>query len=128
MAVRGHRPIAAVRWIGLALVFMTFAWAPICAAAESGAMDLVDDRGKAIAGELEVCFQAGIRSDCVSGRKARVQVPREFFSVRVEGPDHGPVSVRRQDLKRGPSGDPILVVPRKALLQIGGGPGERLSV
>jgi len=98
----------------------------LCAAAKPWSLRLVDDRGKAITGEMEACFQIGTRSDCVSSRGAPIPVPPEFVSVRVEGPDHGPLSVRRQDLKTPPSGDLILTVPRKALLQIGASPKEHL--
>jgi hypothetical protein len=101
---------------------------PVCAAAKSWSLRLVDDRGKAIDGELEACFQIGIRSDCVSSRGASIPVPPEFVSVRVEGPDHGPISMRRQDLKTQPGGDLILTVPRKVLLQIGTSPKEHLVV
>lgn len=128
MAAQGYPLTTAVRPIGLALVFTAVAFAPLYAAAESPSLRFVDDRGKTIAGELEVCFQIGTRNECVSGRGTPVQMPSEFVSVRVEGPDHGPVSVRRQDLKGELNGTRFLIVPRKALLQIGAGPEERLTV
>jgi hypothetical protein len=114
--------------IAPALLSAAVALGPVYAAARPGPLQLVDDRGKAIAGELEVCFQIGTRSDCVSGRGTPVEVPPEFVSVRVEGPDHGPISVPWQNLKKNSNGDFLLAVPRKALLQISASPEERLNV
>jgi hypothetical protein len=114
--------------IAAALFSAAFALAFSQAVAKPASLRLVDDRGKAVTGKLEVCFQIGTRNDCVTAAGAPVQVPPEFLSVRAEGPDHGPVSAPRQDLKRNPDGDLLLAVPRKALLQIGGSPESRLSV
>jgi hypothetical protein len=112
-----------------ALLVSAIAAKSLQADAKPVGLRLVDDRGKTVAAKLDICFQVGIRNDCISGRAgAPVQVPPEFLSVRVEGPDHGPVSVRRQDLKREPDGGLLLSVPRKALLQIGGSPEDHLSV
>src|SRR3954452_22217282 len=112
--------MAAAYRIGSALLSAPIVLGPIQAAAKSGSLQLADDRGKVIAGELEVCFQVGTRSDCVSWRGAPVEVPPEFVSVRLEGPDHGPISVSRQSLKRDLHGDLLVAVPRKVLLQIAG--------
>src|SRR6478609_4059002 len=112
--------------IVFAVMSLAIAMDSVCAAAKPRSLRLVDDRGKVITGELEVCFQIGTRSDCVPGRGTPVPVPPELLSLRVEGPDHGPVSVRRQDLKLQPDGGLVLTVPRKALLQIGASPKERL--
>ena len=111
-----------------ALLATAITMIPLPAAAKPVSLRLIDDRGKAIAGPLDVCFQIGTRNDCIAGRGEPVQVPPEAVSVRVEGPDHGPVSARRQDLKGERDGGLLLVVPRKALLQVGGSPEERLTV
>ncbi len=125
MTADNRRLKIAVRGVGLVLVAATVtALTSISAAAERELLRFVDDRGQTIAGELEVCFQVGTHSQCVSA--APIQVPLELVSVRVEGPDHGPISVQRQELKRDSRGDLVLAVPRKALLRIGARPSERL--
>jgi len=91
-------------------------------------LQLVDDRGKAITEEVEVCFQAGTRSDCAPSRGARIELPPELVSVRVEGADHGPVSATRQNLRKEPNGDLLLAIPRKALLQVAGSSENNLTV
>src|SRR2546423_463401 len=102
------------RWIVPALLSATAALAPTYAVTKSGFLRLVDDSGQEITGELEICFQIGTRSDCVSWRGAPIEVPHEFVAVRVEGPDHGPVSVP-QNFKKEPNGDLLLAIPRKVL-------------
>jgi hypothetical protein len=92
-------------------------------------LDLVDDRGQAIASPLEACFQVELRTDCkqvVPGEKVRL--PAAFHSLRLEGPGHGPLDLARAELlarvaaapKAG--GEPAgrLAVPRKAVLHIVG--------
>jgi hypothetical protein len=87
-----------------------------------------DDRGQALAAPLDVCFQKETVMDCqpVSGKTATP--PPEFQSVRIEGPNHGPVLLRPMDLKPGPDGYVAVVVPRKADLQVLAEPGPRLTV
>ncbi len=111
-----------------ALILLAVAFAPSHAQARPCFLQLRDDRGKAIAGTVEACFQVGTGQHCVSRAGTHIRVPPELSSLRVEGPDHGPVSVLRQDVKREPNGDLLLVVPRKALLQIDAGPEERLTL
>lgn len=115
-------------WTGCSLLLAVVAAGSLQAQAKPATLRLVDDRGKAIAAPLEVCFQIATRRDCVAGREGAYPVPAEFVSVRVEGPDHGPASVPRQGLKSGPDGDLLLTVPRKALLQISAKSAERLTV
>lgn len=110
------------------LLSAAIALASLPVTAQPVSLQLVDDRGKAIAGPLDVCFQIGTRSDCVLGQGGPVPVPPGAMSVRIEGPDHGPVSARRGDLKKRPDGGLLAVVPRKALLQIAGSPEGHLSV
>ncbi|HEX4966786.1 MAG TPA: carboxypeptidase-like regulatory domain-containing protein [Thermoanaerobaculia bacterium] len=116
--------MAAHRFV-FALLLMTIVLAPNQAAAKES-LRLVDDRGKVITGEVEVCFQIDTRSDCVSGRET-LQSPADFLSLRIEGPNYGPVFLRREELKTDPNGDLRIAVPRKATLQIANSP-ERLSV
>jgi len=116
------------RWIVSTLLSATVALVPAHATTKSRSLQLVDDRGKGIAGEMEICYQIGTRSDCASWRGAPIEVPPEFLSVRVEGPDHGPVSVSLQNFKKEPTGDLLLTVPRKALLQVVGNPEDSLTV
>lgn len=87
-----------------------------------------DDRGQTVADPLEVCFQKGTVMDCqpISGNMAAV--PAEFQSMRVEGPNHGPVLLRPLDLRPKPDGRVTVVVPRKVELEIRAQPGQRLTV
>lgn len=129
MTAHDRRLIMAVRRIGLVLAMTTAtAFASIAAAADTGSLRFVDDRGQPIAGELDVCFQVGTRSQCVAARGTPIRVPPEFVSVRAEGLDHGPVSAPRQELQRESKGDLVLALPRKALLRISASPSQRLTV
>jgi hypothetical protein len=128
MAPKGSALVAAARRVVPVLLSGAIALSPTYAAPRVGSLQLVDDRGKAITGELEVCFQIGTRSDCAPGRASRIEMPPEFVSVRVEGPDHGPVSSPRQNLKKEANGDLRLAVPRKARLQVSGSSEENLTV
>jgi hypothetical protein len=103
-------------------------------------LDLVDDRGQAIASPLEACFQLELRTECKQVAPGEgVRLPAVFNSLRLEGPDHGPLSLARVELlarvtaaapKAG--GEPAgrLAVPRKALLHIAGlhAPGGHLPM
>jgi hypothetical protein len=93
-------------------------------------LELVDDRGQGIASPLEACFQVELRTECkpvVPGEGVRL--PAAFNSLRIEGPDHGPLSLALAELLTRAaavapraSGEPAgrLVVPRKAVLSIAG--------
>src|ERR1700731_3262018 len=80
---------------------------------------LVDDRGKAIVAPLEVCFQLGLRSDCrrVSPGE-EVRTPVSFYGLRIEGAEHGPLDIRREQLAPQPDGSLRIAVARKALLDV----------
>lgn len=88
----------------------------------------VDDLGAAIASDMQVCFQVETRLDCSLSGRAPMDVPPGTASVRVEGPGHGPVSVRREALEAGPDGVAVLKVPRKAFLEVTARAGVRLAV
>ena len=95
------------------------------------ALRLVDDRRQPIHSSLEVCFQVGTRSVCSAlPTGGSIEPPADWASVRVEGPEHGPVSAMRGNLKPGPEGPPVLLVPRKADLEVvtGGKDDHRLAL
>ncbi len=85
-------------------------------------LHLVDDRGKAILSPLDLCFQVELRTDCrsvVPGKEVRIGT--SFYSLRIEGPEHGPVRLRREELKAQDDGSYRIAVPRKARLRIDSG-------
>ena len=80
---------------------------------------LADDRGRAIDSPLEVCFQLETRSDCTQAAPAAtVRVPQVFHGLRIEGADHGPLELRRQDMTAQSDGSYRVTVARKALLSV----------
>ena len=92
-------------------------------------LHLVDDRRQPVHASLEVCFQIGTRNDCSTlSTGGPVELPADWTDVRVEGPEHGPVAAKRGDLKPGPDGLPVLMVPRKADLQVVAEAKERITV
>jgi hypothetical protein len=85
-------------------------------------LHFVDDQGKTIDKELDVCFQVEFRTDCrqlASG--AELQAPPTFYSLRVEGKDHGPTALRREELKPQLDGSFRVTVARKAWLRVESG-------
>jgi hypothetical protein len=115
------------------IALSVFLWAgvggPVWSTDPPAALRLLDDRGEMIEAPLEVCFQAELRADCVSlGSGETFSPPARLRSVRVEGPDHGPVSARFEDFERDEGGQLLLRVPRKALLQIDERPPGPLTV
>jgi hypothetical protein len=105
-------------------------------------LELTDDRGKAVAGSLRVCFQLERSLDCRQIEHGEaVQAPAAFVEVTAEGDDYGPVKIQRQAIPSVSGGALRLTVGRKALLVIkragaaqpvrpgsSGGAGEALSV
>lgn len=80
---------------------------------------LVDDRGRTIGSPLEVCFELDLRADCrrvTSGETVRT--PPSFNGLRIEGENHGPASLRREELRRLTDGSFRVVVQRKAALRV----------
>jgi hypothetical protein len=114
----------------LARLFPVLLLLAAAAEAQSGPpqLRLVDDLGAAITSDLQICFQVETKLDCASSSTARMDIPSKAASVRVEGPGHGPVSVRREALAAGPDGVAILKIPRKAFLDVAVPPGLRLAV
>jgi hypothetical protein len=83
------------------------------------ALHLVDDRGQPIDAAVEVCFRVELRTECqrlTAGGTARS--PASFYSLRIEGEDHGPVDLRRDGLQAQVDGSFRVMVPRKALLRV----------
>lgn len=104
--------------LGILLWLVAAGWA-------SAEIRFLDDRGEPIASPLEACFQMDLRTECVnSGSGDTVEPPGRFLLLRVEGPDHGPISLRYEELEEGL----LARVPRKALLQIEKLPADPLTV
>jgi hypothetical protein len=89
-----------------------------------------DDRGKPIDEPLEVCFQVELRTDCQHlAPGAAATPPAAFQSLRIEGEHHGPLELRREQLRPASDGSLQLALPRKALLDVGvGSPRTPLTV
>lgn len=102
---------------GLLLAFM--AMQADAAGAGGGHLQLVDDRGLRLASPVEACFQVELSTDCARiSPEADLTLPPVFGSVRIEGPDYGPVSLRQLEIARlGTDGKP-LQIPRKATLRV----------
>lgn len=118
-----------MRGIGLGASLWFLAAGLAWSAEAPGRLRLVDDRGEKIESPLEVCFQTGLRTECANLGPGEIPAPpARFLSVRAEGPDHGPVSLRFEDLEAGGDGGLLARVPRKARLQIEKLPAEPLTV
>jgi hypothetical protein len=118
-----------MRWIVLGASLWLLATGLAWSAEAPVALRFLDDRGEKIESALEVCFQTGLRVECKNlGPGESPAPPAQFLSLRVEGPDHGPVSLRYEDLEARADGQLLARVPRKALLQIDKLPTEPLTV
>jgi hypothetical protein len=116
-----------MRFSGALLAVLLLAGSP--AYAELRTLQFQDDQSLPIASEVQVCFVVGTRSDCRPvAHAALADLPADFSSLRIEGPDHGPLSLRRSELKPDAEGRIVLKVPRKAELQILGRRDRRLAV
>lgn len=112
-----------MRRIGLGVLLWLVAarWA-------SAEVRFLDDLGKPVASPLEACFQTDLRTECLSsGSGGPVDPPGRFLLLRVEGPGHGPASLRYEDLEAR-EGSLLARIPRKVLLQIEKLPAEPLTV
>lgn len=110
-------------------ILLAALFAGSAAFAEVRALRFQDDQGLPIQSDLQVCFVLGTRSDCRPVVHAELAaVPADFTSFRVEGPDHGPLSVMRSELKPDAQGLAIFKVLRKAELQILGRQERRLAL
>jgi hypothetical protein len=95
----------------------------------SATLRIVDDRGERVEDSLTVCFQTGLRQECQDvGPGDALTPPARFQSLRAEGPGHGPVSLRQEELAADAKGRLVLRVPRKAHLKIDHLPAEPLSI
>ncbi len=95
----------------------------------SAALRILDDRGERVEDSLTVCFQTGLHQECKDvGPSETLTPPARFQSLRVEGPGHGPVSLRQEELAADAEGHWVLRVPRKAHLKIDHLPAEPLSI
>src|SRR5882724_1147124 len=112
------------RWRSLALGLLASRFILVApwlhAEPASGAvLHLVDDLGKPLSKPVEVCFQIDLRTDCqrvAPGTDARL--PSTFYSLRIEGEDHGPLAIRREALTPEPDGSCKARVARKAWLHV----------
>lgn len=122
-----RRLLGATRAPALAASLLLLATAPAGAAAGE-LLELVDDRGEPLGAAVDVCFVKGLGTDCADRAPGAgpVELPA-FDLLRVEGPEHGPVSVRRRDLPPADEGVRRLEVPRKATLRVRGAGEARLT-
>jgi hypothetical protein len=109
-----------MRFLFLAVSLMT------ASAAGAVELELVDDRGEAIEAPLRVCFVQDLETDCHDLENAAEGelALQPFDLLRVEGPRHGPVTVRPDGLSEAEDGRRRLAVPRKARLRIAGLPDD----
>lgn len=90
------------------------------------------DQGLPITSDVQVCFVLGTRSECRSVAHAPAaelaDLPAGFSSLRVEGPDHGPLTLKPSDLAPDGNGLALVRVPRKAEIEILGRQERRLAL
>lgn len=98
--------------------------------AELRSLRFQDDQGRPVGSDVQVCFVVDTRSDCrtVPRTAALTHLPAGFSGLRIEGPDHGPRSLKPADLKPDAQGRALVEVPRKAELQILGRQKRRLTL
>lgn len=90
---------------------------------------LLDDRGTPIEASVKVCLHRGLDTVCVE--KLPYEVPasmQDFDSLTAEGPEHGPIHVRRGDLVNTEAGDTSVRISRKAFLTVKGLPSDPISL
>jgi hypothetical protein len=88
-------------------------------APDGDALRLVDDRGEPLGAPVEACFVQDLGTDCAEVPADGSGVAwRTFDLLRVEGPGHGPVTVRRSAVRPDEDGARRLVVPRKVTLRV----------
>jgi uncharacterized GH25 family protein len=103
----------------LLLLTAALAFAAEARAAPLPTLHLADDRGEILGATVEVCFRVELRTECrqVTSGEA-IHPPAGFYSLRIEGEDHGPIDLRREEIQAQPDGNLRASVPRKALLRI----------
>ncbi len=113
----------------LLVLSLCFLWVRSDILAAPPFLQLVDDQGKPIASEVEVCFRYGLENICAHGTNQIALARDELFdSVRAEGPRHGPLYLRRGELQRTAAGDYLMAVPRKAWLTIRKLPPQKVKL
>jgi hypothetical protein len=107
--------------------YLLAAPAPECAETlRPAALHLVDDRGKAVDSPVEVCFNVELRTDCrLVAPSDPVYLSAGFHGVRIEGEAHGPLTLRREQMKALSDGSFRIRLARKALLGVQTGLREK---
>jgi 5-hydroxyisourate hydrolase-like protein (transthyretin family) len=101
-----------------ALAFVSLPAIPVLAA-EPATLWVVDDLGAPVTSPLEICWVDGLDRRCFELPPGeRAPVPERFDFVTAEGARHGPARQPRRQLQHKQGEQFLLVVPRKALLQI----------
>jgi|HubBroStandDraft_3_1064219.scaffolds.fasta_scaffold56655_1 hypothetical protein len=104
------------------LVLCCFVMAVVLSPAQAHAdslLRLVDDRGRGLDAPVEACFQVGLRTDCAQVPPAGiVHTPAAFQGLLIEGERHGPLRLRRDEMKPRMDGSFQATVARKALLRV----------
>ncbi|HTO77375.1 MAG TPA: carboxypeptidase-like regulatory domain-containing protein [Thermoanaerobaculia bacterium] len=107
--------------------FLMFA-APLSLAAPLR-LHLLDDRGSTIGSSIKVCVYRGVETICFE--QSPYEVPtsmRDFDSLTAEGPSHGPIHLRRIDLRHEGTDELSVRIPRKAELAIQGLPADPITL
>ena len=90
---------------------------------------LQDDRGLSIESGVTVCYHQGLETRCLENGPYVIPVAvQDFDSLSVEGPEYGPTSIERPNLKADKSGRYTVAVPRKAILSITGLPDDAVTL
>lgn len=105
---------------GLAVALLVAA-AGLAAAEPPPSLRLTDDEGKPLDRRVEACFSIELRTECGKVEPgAEAQLPPSYFSLRIEGEDHGPLQLTRHEVEKSLAAAGHLAIPRKALLRIDG--------
>ena len=115
----------------MALIFV-LATLLIGSAGEAATLSFIDDAGQTVQGPLEICVAKshGLPRDCSSlPAGSELLSIGDFGWIRVEGPEHGPVTALKDDLRR-TDRQLTITVPRKATLRVvrRSSPEEKLTL
>ena len=82
-------------------------------------LQLVDDLGKPIGLPLEICFLVELKEDCRNVRPGEpILAPAGLQGLRIEGEEHGPLSVGREAIQGKPDTPWRIAIPRKAWVRV----------